>query len=119
MSRLQKTRATGRRPAPLAPPCSAGIVFEAPQGTMSGSSTLSPYRDAILELATKHGARNLRLFGSAARNEATPASDLAFLIDLEPGRTLLDWTAFWQELQELLGRSVEVAIPASLRPEIR
>jgi uncharacterized protein len=86
---------------------------------MIDSRSLGTYRDAILRLAAKHGARNVRIFGSVARDEATFGSDLDFLVDLEPGRTLLDWSAFWQDLEKLLGRSVDVAIDSSLRPEIR
>lgn len=86
---------------------------------MIDSRSLGTYRDAILRLAAQHGARNVRIFGSVARDEGTFESDLDFLVDLEPGRTLLDWSAFWQDLEQLLGRSVDVAIDSSLRPEIR
>jgi predicted nucleotidyltransferase len=76
-------------------------------------------RDAILALAERHGARDVRIFGSVVRGEAGPESDIDFLVELAPGRTLLDWSAFWQELQILLGRPVDVATEKSLKPEIR
>src|SRR5687768_11965291 len=60
-----------------------------------------------LSLATRHGARNVRVFGSMARGEARPDSDVDFLIDVEPGRTLLDVIALEQDLEALLGRPVE------------
>ena len=44
----------------------------------------------IREIAAKHGARNVRVFGSVARGDARPDSDVDFLVDMEPGRTLLD-----------------------------
>ena len=47
-------------------------------------------QDEIREIAAKHGARNVRVFGSVARGDARPDSDVDFLVDMEPGRTLLD-----------------------------
>jgi hypothetical protein len=76
-------------------------------------------RDAILALAERHGARDIRIFGSVVRGEARPESDIDFLVELAPGRTLLDWSAFWQDLEKLLGRPVDVATEKSLKPEIR
>lgn len=76
-------------------------------------------RDAILALAERHGAKDVRIFGSVVRGEAGPESDIDFLVELMPGRTLLDWSAFWQELEKLLGRPVDVATEKSLKPEIR
>jgi uncharacterized protein len=77
------------------------------------------YREAILALAERHGARDVRVFGSVVRGEASPESDIDFLVELAPDRTLLDWSAFWQELESLLGRPADVATEKSLRPEIR
>jgi hypothetical protein len=76
-------------------------------------------RDAILDLARRHGATNVRVFGSLVRGDAGPDSDIDFLVDLEPGRTLLDWSSFWQALERLLGVPVDVATANSLRPEVR
>jgi len=44
----------------------------------------------ILQLAQKHGARNIRVLGSIARGEADEKSDIDLLVDMEPGRSLLD-----------------------------
>ncbi|MBI3492644.1 MAG: nucleotidyltransferase family protein [Acidobacteria bacterium] len=78
--------------------------------------TLHPHRRAILELATRHGARNVRVFGSMVRGEARPDSDVDLLVDIEPGRTLLDVIALEQDLEALLGRLVEVLTDGGLSP---
>lgn len=64
---------------------------------------LRSQREKILELASRHGVRNVRLFGSTVRGEDRPDSDLDFLVDVESGRTLLDVIALEQDLEELLG----------------
>ena len=65
-------------------------------------------REEILRLAAEHGARNVRVFGSAARGEATAASDVDFLVEMEPERSLLDLAALRNDLMDLLGREVDV-----------
>ena len=62
-------------------------------------------REEVLRLAAKHGARNVRIFGSVARGEADAASDLDFLIELEPGRNLLDMGGLLMDLQSPAGTS--------------
>jgi hypothetical protein len=62
---------------------------------------------------------NIRVFGSVARGEATAASDVDLLVDLEPGRSLLDLSALRLDLCDLLGREVDVVTTASLHPTIR
>ena len=59
-------------------------------------------RDDILAIAARHGARNVRVFGSVARGEADEASDVDFLVDLEPGRSLFDLGGLLMDLQALL-----------------
>lgn len=86
---------------------------------MSTDELLRDKRDAILRLAAERGAHNVRVFGSAARGEADQNSDVDFLVDLEPGRSLLDLGGLLMELQELLGRPVDVATEAGLRRRIR
>jgi predicted nucleotidyltransferase len=76
-------------------------------------------REEILRIAAKHGARNVRLFGSVVRGEADDRSDVDFLVTLEPGTTLLDHAALIMELEELLGRKVDVASDRGLRPRVR
>jgi predicted nucleotidyltransferase len=80
---------------------------------------LKAKRDEILRIAAKHGARNVRVFGSAVRGEADDASDIDILIDLEPGRSLLDLGGLWSELNDLLGRKVDVVTEKGLRERIR
>jgi len=72
-------------------------------------------RSRILAIAGQHGARNLRVFGSVARGEAGPESDLDLLVELEPGRSLLDHIALIQDLEEALGCRVDVVTEAALK----
>lgn len=76
-------------------------------------------RDEILRLATAHGARNIRVFGSVARGDADEESDVDFLVDLEPGRSLLDLGGLLMDMRKLLGRRVDVVTEKGLRPRIR
>jgi predicted nucleotidyltransferase len=61
-----------------------------------------------LSIAAKHGAHNLRVFGSWARGEATEQSDVDFLVEFAPGRSLIDRSGLVIDLRELLGRDVDV-----------
>jgi predicted nucleotidyltransferase len=80
---------------------------------------LLPRREEILRIAARHGARNVRIFGSLARGEAGPESDVDLLVDLESGRSLLDLGGLLMDLQELLGCKVDVVTEEGLRPRIR
>jgi uncharacterized protein len=80
---------------------------------------LKAYREEILQIAAKYGAYNIRVFGSVARKEATPDSDVDFLVELEPQRTLLDQIALMQSLEELLGCKVDITEPENLHELIR
>jgi len=80
---------------------------------------LQEKREDILRIAAKHGAHNVRVFGSVARGEDDEASDLDLLVDMEPERSLLDLGGLWIDLNELLGCSVEVFSEKSLKPRIR
>ena len=86
---------------------------------MTISDLIKEKRDEILRLAAKHGAYNVRLFGSVARGEADSLSDVDVLVDLEPGRNLLDLGGLLMELQELLGCKVDVVPEKGLRSRIR
>ena len=81
--------------------------------------SLHAHRQAILALATQHGARNVRVFGSVARGEDRPDSDVDLLVDVEPGRSLLDVIALQQDLEVLLGRPVDVQTDAGLSPYLQ
>jgi uncharacterized protein len=76
-------------------------------------------RAEILRLAERHGARNLRIFGSVARGEAGQDSDLDLLVEWEPERSLLDHAGLVQDLQELLGVKVHVGTERSLHWYVR
>lgn len=76
-------------------------------------------REVILERAARHGACNVRLFGSAARGEANADSDLDFLVDMEAGRTLLDLAGLHQDLEDILGRRVDVVTERGLSPYMK
>jgi len=80
---------------------------------------LQEKREAILAVAAKHGAYNVRIFGSVARDEADAASDVDFLVDLEPNRSLFDLGGLLMELQDLLECSVDVVTEKGLRQRIR
>lgn len=86
---------------------------------MTLKERLQEKREEILSLATKHGAYNIRIFGSVARGEADSASDIDFLVELEPGRSLLDLGGLLMELQELLDCPVDVVTDKGLRSRIR
>ncbi|MEW6388123.1 MAG: nucleotidyltransferase family protein [Thermodesulfobacteriota bacterium] len=86
---------------------------------MSLNELLQEKREEILRLAAKHGAYNVRVFGSVARGEADSLSDVDVLVDLEPGRNLLDLGGLLMELQELLGCKVDVVPEKGLRSRIR
>ncbi len=76
-------------------------------------------RQEILRVAAARGARNLRVFGSVVRGEADERSDIDFLVDMEPGRTLFDMGGLLMDLQELLDRQVDVITEAGLKARIR
>lgn len=86
---------------------------------MSLHAELLERREEILAVAARHGARTVRIFGSVARGEETPASDLDLLVEFEPGRSLLDQIALAQDLEDLLGRKVDVVTEKGLHWYIR
>ena len=65
-------------------------------------------RDAILRLADQYGASNVRVFGSVARSEASPASDVDLLVSVQDGVSVFDLVGLWLDLQDLLGREVSL-----------
>jgi predicted nucleotidyltransferase len=80
---------------------------------------LKAKREEILEVCARYGARQVRVFGSVARGEADEQSDIDFLVELEPGRTLLDLGGLQYDLEQLLGRRVDVVMERGLKPRIR
>ncbi len=87
--------------------------------TCASVTTLRSRRAEILEIARKHGARNVRIFGSVARGDAGPESDVDILVELEPGRGLLDHAALMLDLSDLLGCKVDVVSDRALHWYIR
>ena len=80
---------------------------------------LQAKREEILQTARKYGAYNVRVFGSVARGEADEKSDIDLLVDMEKGRSLLDLGGLLMDLQDLLGRDVDVVTEKGLRERIR
>ncbi len=80
---------------------------------------LSEKRNEIVKIARRHGATNVRVFGSVARGDGDQDSDVDFLVDLERGRSLLDLGGLLMDLQTLLGTSVDVVTEKGLRSRIR
>lgn len=76
-------------------------------------------RSELMDVVRKHGGANVRLFGSQARGDSQPDSDLDLLLNLEPGRSLFDLIDIKLELQKLLGCKVDVVTEDGLRPEAR
>lgn len=83
------------------------------------SLVLQRYRAEILELALRHGARDVRVFGSLARGEGREDSDLDLLVTLGEGRSLLDLVGLKQDLEDLVRRPVDVVTEAALSLYLR
>jgi predicted nucleotidyltransferase len=86
---------------------------------MRPQQLLKGKREEILHVARMHGARNVRVFGSVARGDADEASDIDFLVDMEPGRSLLDLGGLQADLENLLGCRVDVVTEGGLKTRIR
>ena len=86
---------------------------------MEMQKLLQEKRREILSIAARHGAGNVRVFGSVARGDAGPESDLDILVDLEPGRSLLDHAALLLDLEAALGCKVDVVTERGLRARVR
>jgi len=76
-------------------------------------------RKEILEIAARHGAHDVRIFGSVARGDAADASDLDLLVRFEPGRSLLDHGGLIDDLEDLLGVKVDVVSERGMRDRFR
>lgn len=95
-----------------------GLQDETPMGAGSARAAVLDKQALIRTLARAHGARSVELFGSAARGEDGPGSDLDFIVELEPGRSLLDLIGLAEDLQEALGRKVEAITAAGMKPRV-
>jgi hypothetical protein len=80
---------------------------------------LKEKRTAILDIASRHGARNVRIFGSVARGDFDEKSDLDFIVEMEPGKSLFDHASLLFDLEKLLGCKVDVVSEKGIKPRIR
>ena len=111
--------------------CGRRLEIQTPAAQSSASTTsvrsqlgqqatkLRHQRRRLLDAAERHGVSRLRVFGSLARGEAKAGSDVDLLVDLKPGRTLLDLAAFRREAAEILDLPVDVATTDMLKERIR
>lgn len=86
---------------------------------MSIATLIDEHREEILRLAERRGARRIRVFGSVVRGQEDPDSDIDFLVEMAPDRSLFDRGGLLMDLQDLLGRDVDVVAEKSLREEYR
>lgn len=112
--------ACGRQLHIEAPPLTEGARVLSARGRLGPvADLLRQRRRRILETARRRGVSKVRVFGSVARGEATPTSDLDLLVELKPGRTLLDLAGFRREVAELLDLPVDVATPDMFKDRLR
>jgi predicted nucleotidyltransferase len=78
----------------------------------------SQYRAQIVAAAENRGAHNIRVIGSVARGDQRYDSDIDFLVDFEKGRSLLDLTGLWLDLETVLGCKVDVVSSRGLKPRL-
>jgi uncharacterized protein len=88
-------------------------------GTTALQELLDAHREEIKAAVTRHHGRAVAFFGSVARGEERPDSDIDFLVELEPGARPFELLALGAELEELLGVKVDVGTPQSLREGLR
>lgn len=86
---------------------------------MTAIDVLNVTRTVILRLASQHGAHHVRVFGSLARGEAGPTSDIDLLVQMDSGRSLLDLIELTQELESVLQRKVDVLTDEGLSPYLK
>jgi predicted nucleotidyltransferase len=87
--------------------------------TQSDLRRVRAQRQQILRCAATHGACNVRVFGSTVRGESGASSDIDLLVEMEPGRTLLDLVGLWQDLEDLLDVHVDVLSDGGVSPHLR
>ena len=88
-------------------------------GTAAGSRVPSGDSGQILAAASQRGLRDVRVFGSVARGEAIETSDVDLLVAPGPDTTLFDLSGFALDVEEIVGRHVDVATPRGLKARIR
>lgn len=86
---------------------------------MNTLDLLAQKRSALLRAAAHHRALNVRIFGSVARGEDRPDSDIDFLVDFAPEASLLDLVGLQQEMESILGRHADVVTSDAVSPFLR
>ena len=86
---------------------------------MKMDAVVLPNREKILQLADQYGALQVRVFGSVARRQDDADSDIDFLVDMEPGRSLFDLGGLLVDLEKLLNSKVDVVTERGLKERIR
>ena len=86
---------------------------------MKMDEVILPNREKILQIAEQYGARQVRVFGSVARRQDDADSDIDFLVDMEPGRSLFDLGGLLVDLEKLLNSKVDVVTERGLKERIR
>jgi uncharacterized protein len=114
-----------KREAAICPRCKS-LLWDVPRlekvrrgGGLGISEVIGPHHNEVLRLIAKNRASNPRVFGSVARGTASPRSDLDLLVDFGPGASAFDQVGLIQDLEDLLGRPVDVAEPGGLHWLIR
>ncbi|MCA1809764.1 MAG: nucleotidyltransferase domain-containing protein [Lentisphaerae bacterium] len=86
---------------------------------MSGLEQIKERASTVRSMAARHGARNIRIFGSIARGEDDKDSDIDLLVDMDDDRSLMDLVAVERELGKLLNRKVDVVVDGGVSPYLR
>jgi predicted nucleotidyltransferase len=86
---------------------------------MTAADALSRHSAEVLRLAAQYGATDVRVFGSVARGDANETSDIDILVQMLPGRSVFDIGGLLMDLQDLLGRRVDIVTERGLSPRMR
>ncbi|MDP3486756.1 MAG: nucleotidyltransferase family protein [Bacillota bacterium] len=86
---------------------------------MSTLERIQEHREEVLSIARRYGATNVRIFGSVARGEDDEESDIDFLVDLAPGRSLFDLGGMLMDLNLLFGKHVDITTEKGLKRRMR
>ena len=97
----------------------SSLAIGASRRRRSRSALLTRSRAALLAAARQRGVREIRVFGSVARDAAKRDSDVDLLVELEPGRTLIDLIGFKHDAERILGTAVDVATPGLMKQRVR
>lgn len=119
LSELERGKATARLDKVMHALEGLGLDIKVVARRESGMrEQVKAQKPLLRTIAVAHGVRSLSLFGSAARGDARPGSDLDFLVELENGRSLVDLVGVKHDLESLFGRPVDVFTRRSLKPAV-